>query len=116
MRKITYIFMAIILLLAMVITFLIFRIGTPAENNDENCSSDFDCVIAAVLDSVNSCCETCKVKAINKQAKLERAEWYSENCGREVGCPMFDCYTEKLPKPRCANSQCVIEWINRPGL
>ena len=87
---------------------------TPSEIeiNDKSCNSDSDCVIVATGVSLNSCCTTSNEEAINKQAEIRRNEWYAENCEKAV-CAMYDCYKDKLPKPRCVNNLCEIEWVVR---
>ena len=82
------------------------------EINDKSCNSDSDCVIVATGVSSNSCCTTCNEEAINKQAEIRRNKWYAENCEKAV-CAMYDCYKDKLPKPRCVNNLCEIEWVVR---
>lgn len=113
MKKIIYISLALIFLaIIAVVIILNLQNKIPSEINDKSCSSDSDCVIVATLDPSNHCCATCGEEAISKQAEMKRNEWYAENC-KSAECPVYDCYSEKLAKPRCVNNQCEIEWVER---
>lgn len=114
MKKTIFSLIALILFVAIAVVVVLNYQSqtTPAGINDKNCGSDTDCAIVAPLDPSNTCCETCGAEAINKQAEIKRNERYAENCGG-VECPAYDCYSEKLPKPKCVNNQCEIEWIER---
>lgn len=84
----------------------------PNEIDDRTCSSDDDCVIVAKLDPKNRCCNLCEVEIINKQAKINRDKLWLKNC-KDVECPIYDCYMEKLPKAKCISNLCEIEWVER---
>lgn len=116
MKKI-YIFITLILLAIIAITVILnYQDKTPVVISDKSCSFDDDCIIVAPFDSSsNNCCETCGAEVISKQAEIKRSEWYAENCSG-VACTMYDCYSIKLPKPKCIDNQCEIEWVERPSV
>jgi len=114
MKKTIYISLALILLVVIAaVVILNYQSKTPSGIIDKSCSSNDDCVIVAPLDPSNPCCETCSAEAISKQAEIKRSEWHAKNC-EGIECPYYDCYSEKLPKPRCINNQCEIQWVERP--
>lgn len=90
--------------------------SVPAEVNSKTCSSDNDCVVAAPLDSKRPCCTTCGSEAISRQAEKERSAWRGgKNC-TDAACPLYDCYESRRPLPRCIESQCRIEWVERDSV
>ena len=106
----------LIALITIVIVSAIFLLNRTSQqlrvHNETACTTDSDCVIAPKRNTNNLCCATCGGEAINNDAQKARNVWWTENCTTEE-CPVFDCYEEKLPIPRCIDNQCVIEWTAR---
>lgn len=119
MKKIIYILLAsVVLTIIAVVIILNYTKHLPIEIKDTSCISDDDCIIVGKLDPQNPCCDLlCEIETISKQGEVKRENWRLENCGGSYfsRCPIDDCaITEKLPKPRCLNNQCKIEWVERP--
>lgn len=119
MKKTIYILLAIVVLIIIAVVIISnYTKQLPNEIKDTGCISDDDCVIVGKLDPQNPCCNLlCEVEIISKQAEVKRENWRLENCeGSYIfGCPIDKCaVTEKLPKSRCLNNQCKIEWVERP--
>ena len=116
-KNILLIISAIILISISVIGYRFFII--IKENKNEvtqlySCSSDSDCIVISKSDPLNPCCSSdeCEAEVVNKEEDDRKNAWRLENCSR-AKCLLYDCFTPKIPKARCKENSCMIEWKER---
>lgn len=76
-----------------------------------SCKKDDECIIVSKYER-NSCCNTCGVDVLNRITVETREKWRVQNC-QSIQCPIYDCYTEKIPQAVCVRGVCKIDWLSR---